>query len=76
MRDPRPLHDVFFDRLSDIEADLRRLRQLIGKSPVPSSVRPVASAVGAGTCWYDRGSSRPLWSDGTTWRDASGVEVP
>ena len=37
--------------------------------------RPSASAVGLGAQIYDRTLSKPIWSDGTVWRDATGTAV-
>jgi len=40
-----------------------------------SGARPSASDVGAGTQVYDTTLSKPIWSDGTAWRDAAGTTV-
>lgn len=37
--------------------------------------RPSASAHGAGAQIYDTTLSKPIWSDGTDWRDATGAAV-
>jgi hypothetical protein len=37
--------------------------------------RPSASTVGAGGHIYDTTLSKPIWSDGTVWRDATGTAV-
>jgi hypothetical protein len=37
--------------------------------------RPSAVTVGVGARWYDTTLSQPIWSDGSTWRDASGNVV-
>lgn len=37
--------------------------------------RPSASTVGDGAQWYDQTLNKPIWSDGTVWRDAAGVAV-
>jgi hypothetical protein len=37
--------------------------------------RPSASTVGAGAMFYDTTLSKPIWSDGTVWRDAAGTSV-
>lgn len=37
--------------------------------------RPSASTCGAGAMWYDTTLSKPIWSDGTVWRDAAGTAV-
>jgi hypothetical protein len=40
-----------------------------------TSSRPSASAAGAGGMIYDLTLRKPIWSDGSTWRDASGAAV-
>jgi hypothetical protein len=35
--------------------------------------RPSATTVGVGARFYDTTLSKPIWSDGTTWRDAAGT---
>lgn len=37
--------------------------------------RPAAGTVGAGAQFYDTTLSKPIWSDGTDWRDAAGTVV-
>jgi hypothetical protein len=37
--------------------------------------RPTPAQVGAGSQMYDTTLSKPIWSDGTTWRDAAGTAV-
>ncbi|MDB5185271.1 MAG: hypothetical protein JWN38_1079 [Candidatus Saccharibacteria bacterium] len=37
--------------------------------------RPSAVTAGAGTSIYDSTLSKPIWSDGTVWRDAAGTAV-
>lgn len=37
--------------------------------------RPAASTAGAGAMFYDTTLSKPIFSDGTTWRDATGTAV-
>lgn len=37
--------------------------------------RPTASSAGIGAQYYDTTLSKPVWSDGTTWRDAMGNVV-
>lgn len=41
----------------------------------PTTGRPTAAAAGAGGHMYDTTLSKPIWSDGTTWRDAAGTAV-
>lgn len=49
-------------------------------TPVPfpgyiTGGRPSAAAAGAGAYYYDLTLQKPLWSDGTQWRDAAGTVV-
>ena len=37
--------------------------------------RPAASTVGAGAQWYDTTLGKPIWSNGTVWKDATGATV-
>jgi hypothetical protein len=37
--------------------------------------RPSASTVGSGAMFYDTTLSKPIWSDGAAWRDATGTSV-
>lgn len=43
--------------------------------PFPSTSRPNAATVGVGRPCYDTTLSKPIWSDGTQWRDATGTVV-
>lgn len=40
-----------------------------------TAARPSAATAGAGASMYDTTLSRPIWSDGTAWRDAAGTVV-
>ena len=40
-----------------------------------TAARPAAATVGNGGQVYDTTLSKPIWSDGTSWRDAAGVVV-
>lgn len=40
-----------------------------------TATRPSASTVGAGSQIYDTTLGKPIWSDGTWWRDATGTNV-
>ena len=53
---------------------IRARRGLIANRTLTTAARPAAS-VGAGFCYYDTTLSKPVWSDGATWRDAAGVAV-
>lgn len=37
--------------------------------------RPAASGVGAGAMFYDTTLSKPIWSNGSVWKDATGTTV-
>jgi hypothetical protein len=37
--------------------------------------RPSASAAGEGSQFYDQTLHKPIWSDGTNWRDSAGTVV-
>lgn len=59
--------------LRDLEARLSGYTD--GPRPVISSPRPPASDYAAGTQVYDTTLHKPLWSDGSTWRDSAGNDV-
>jgi hypothetical protein len=40
-----------------------------------TSYRPSATSVGIGFQWFDTTLHKPVWSDGTAWRDATGTAV-
>ena len=40
-----------------------------------SGSRPSAATVGQGAQWFDTTLGKPIWSDGTNWRDAAGTVV-
>ena len=46
-----------------------------GAPSVATGGRPSASTVGAGTEVYDNTLKKPIWSDGSVWRDAAGTAV-
>jgi hypothetical protein len=37
--------------------------------------RPSAGTWGAGACWYDTTLGKPIWSNGSVWKDAAGTTV-
>jgi hypothetical protein len=43
--------------------------------PYTTAARPAAGVMRAGSRYYDTTLSKPVWSDGTTWRDAAGTSV-
>lgn len=57
-----------------ISALTRSLRQA-GSNSGATGDRPDAAQVGAGVSFYDATLSKPIWSDGTAWRDAAGTIV-
>lgn len=42
----------------------------------PTAGRPSAATLGAGAFFYDTTLSKPMWSNGTVWKDAAGTTVP
>ncbi|WP_250029798.1 glycosyl hydrolase family 28-related protein [Paractinoplanes maris] len=55
-----------------------RLNAALGTVQPGSGVtgsRPSASSAGAGAMWFDTTLDKPIWSDGTAWRDATGTTV-
>ncbi len=46
-----------------------------GSQPFATASRPTAANVGVSGSYYDTTLGKPCWSDGTTWRDATGVAV-
>jgi len=40
-----------------------------------TSVRPYPAVAGVGGQWYDLTLKKPIWSDGTAWRDSDGLAV-
>jgi hypothetical protein len=42
----------------------------------PTTPRPAPASVRRGTMIYDAALGRPLWFDGTSWRDATGTPAP
>lgn len=48
---------------------------IINASKGATGSRPSAATAGQGTQFYDTTLSKPIWSDGTNWRDAAGAIV-
>lgn len=46
-----------------------------GKQLGATGSRPAAATVGAGAQFYDTTLGKPIWSDGTNWKDAAGTTV-
>lgn len=51
-----------------------RARQTVITGTGATGSRP-AAATGAGAMWFDTTLGKPIWSDGTVWRDAAGTAV-
>lgn len=43
--------------------------------PLTTASRPTAAVARAGACYFDTSLKKPIWSDGATWRDATGKAV-
>lgn len=68
------------DNAVDIGTTARRVRNLFAAGYIrggqyTTAGRPSASTAGAGATVYDTTLSKPIWSDGTVWRDAAGTSV-
>lgn len=50
-------------------------RGVLRLSQYTTAGRPSASSAGAGACYYDTTVSKPVWSDGSVWKDAAGNAV-
>lgn len=84
VRGPSPIVNTDGDRGDRIFiGDIRP--EALGKTPIPGdvyigpppsgSVRPPAPDYGVGGEFYDTLLNKPIWSDGTIWRDALGTPV-
>ncbi|OBF44809.1 hypothetical protein A5719_05380 [Mycolicibacterium peregrinum] len=66
------------EALDSLGSEVEKLRHQMHGPPFPPSdagSRPSAGASGPGARIYDTALKKPLWSDGTVWRDAAGTEV-
>lgn len=64
----------------DVMQAVARSRAALMASPpriyaAATGSRPTASSAGAGAMMFDTTLGRPIWSDGTNWKDASGTTV-
>lgn len=50
-------------------------RGLFKDRDLTTAARPAANNFDKGACYYDTTLSKPVWSDGTVWRDAAGTQV-
>lgn len=70
------------EQITVTAADLQAALQTSGGTVVEMSdnsgattARPSAVGTGVGAQFYDSTLSKPIWSDGTIWRDATGTGV-
>ncbi|MED5814325.1 hypothetical protein VST63_18340 [Mycolicibacterium sp. 050232] len=66
------------EALESLGAELEKVKQQMHGppfSPPDAGGRPQASQLGVGARIYDTGLKKPLWSDGSVWRDAAGTEI-
>lgn len=66
------------EALEALDAELTKVRRHVERMPFPpcdGHNRPSAGELGAGARIYDTALKKPLWSDGSVWRDAAGAEV-
>lgn len=61
----------FADLKFKLDADFGGIRS----GSYTTATRPSAATLGPGTRIYDSDLRKPVWSDGTTWRDATGTAV-
>lgn len=69
--------DRFAEFLADLERRLTALEKLahVHKGGYTTAGRPSAVTLGDGAQIYDTTLNKPVWSDGTVWRDAAGTAV-
>jgi len=74
-------NDTSFDRCNvrlyqDVTiANLILSKHIVTTGQSTTGGRPSASTAGNGAQWYDTDLHKPIWSDGTSWRDAAGTVV-
>lgn len=69
---------TFQEILRNLTTRIHNLEVREVPSALPSgttAARPSASAIVPGSQFYDTTLSKPIWSDGTAWRDATGTAV-
>lgn len=60
---------------TELNGSLVRLNAPVKTMTTSTSGRPDASSLPAGSQIYDTTLNKPLWSDGTSWKDAAGSAV-
>ena len=68
----RTLSGVLKNLRDEVDLLKRRTRSMGTRTSTTAS-RPSASSMGVGAMIYDADIHKPLWSDGTAWRDAAGT---
>ncbi len=66
--------DVTFERTAAGVVGVGALHALRGGRGTTAN-RPSAVTVGSGGTWFDTTLVKPIWSDGTVWRDSTGTAV-
>lgn len=63
----------------NVRRALERISERLGAPPrlpaFTTALRPPAAALGVGAAVYDTTLLVPVWSDGTSWRNATGTVV-
>lgn len=79
MRRPGEISEVdrFASRIADQARRLLQVEQVshVHRGGYTTPNRPDAAALGVGSQIYDTTLHKPIWSDGATWRDATGTAV-
>jgi hypothetical protein len=74
-------NDMYFDRLTSqlygpYSAGWPSTTARTNRNPrYTTAGRPGAASLGAGSCYFDTTLNKPVWSDGTVYRDATGTTV-
>ncbi|MBX8688130.1 hypothetical protein GO011_11910 [Mycobacterium sp. 20091114027_K0903767] len=66
------------EALDSLDTELKKIKRHVDEAPFPpcdGNGRPHADELGPGARIYDTDLKKPLWSDGSVWRDAAGTEV-
>ena len=59
----------------EVRRAFEQMQQNVPPRRFTTALRPPAATAGVGAMIYDITLSKPIWSDGTTWRDAGGTAV-
>lgn len=69
------LQDSLVRKIQTMESDIKDLKRSVATGVDTTAGRPAATSVLAGTQFYDTTLHKPIWSDGTNWRDSAGTVV-